>query len=138
MKRISMMLMLIFVISLVPFLPVVDSASAAGLYVGVWPNPGQVGQVITIKIEPTDEQSLYQWGDCELLVYFGDGTPAPNIGKLTPQAPTNALGKSTTHKYTRMGTFTIEVIPVACATSKAASVKTSVRITPLKQVLPVR
>ena len=135
MKRIIIMLIAIFCMLLVHMLPLVNSASAAGLVVSSdCLNPAILGQVTTITIIASDEQSMYQWGGCDLLVYFGDGTPAPNIGKLTWQNGANM--KSTTHNYPRFGTFTIEVFPVACAT-KPLSVNTSVRINlPRKAVLP--
>ena len=134
MKRIIIMLIAIFCMLLAHMLPLVNSASAAGLVVSATPNPAILGQVTTITVIASDEQSMYQWGGCDLLVYFGDGTPAPNIGKLTWQNGANM--KSTTHNYPRYGTFTIEVFPVACAT-KPPSVNTSVRINlPRKAVLP--
>lgn len=137
MKRIIMMLISIFGIFLVPSLPLVDSASAASLMVEAKPNPGVTLQEITITIATGDEGVKYLWGPCDLLVYFGDYTPAPNIGKLTSQ-PGGLLIKSITHKYLRAGTYTIEVIPLSCATSKANSVKTTVTIHPIKAVIPGR
>ena len=136
MKRI-IMLISIFGILLVPSLPLVDSASAANLMVEAKPNPGLLYQETTITIAAGDEAVKYLWGPCELLVYFGDYTPAPNIGKLTSQ-PGGLLIKSTTHKYLRAGRYTIEVIPLSCANSKANAVKTTVTINPVKPVIPGR
>jgi PKD domain len=136
MKRI-IMLISIFGILLVPLLPLVDSASAANLMVEAKPNPGWLGQEITITIATADEAVKYLWGPCNVLVYFGDNTPAPDIGKLE-SGPGGQLIKRTTHKYLKVGTYTIEVIPISCATSKANAVKTNVTIKPIKAVLPTR
>ncbi|MCX5842331.1 MAG: hypothetical protein NT022_01030 [Deltaproteobacteria bacterium] len=141
MKRISMMLMLIFVISLVPLLPVVDSASAAtgDLYVAASPNPTMQYRVTTLNIIAADEESKVKWGTCEFRVYFGDGTGSTNIYKLTSQA--GSLATSITHKYSKYGTFTIGVIPVKCATGTPIPgvVKTSVKVVPAKQqVQPIK
>jgi hypothetical protein len=135
MKRIIMMLISIVGILLVPSLPLVASASAASLVVEAKPNPGTTLQEITITIATADEGVKVLWGSCDLLVYFGDRTPAPNIGKLTSE-PGGLLIKRTTHKYLRPGTYTIEVIPLSCTTSKANSVKTTVKINPIKAVIP--
>ena len=131
MKRIIMMLISILGTSLVPWLLLADSASAASLMVEAKPNPGMVGKEITITIATGDEGVKYLWGSCDLLVSFGDNTPAQNIGKLTSQ-PGGLLIKKVTHKYSRGGTYTIEVSPVSCTTSKSNMVKTTVRIMPTK------
>ncbi|MCK7506853.1 MAG: hypothetical protein MZV70_24195 [Desulfobacterales bacterium] len=62
MKRIVIMLIAIIGMLLVHMLPVVNSASAAGLVVSATPNPAILGQVTTITIIASDEQSMYQWG----------------------------------------------------------------------------
>ena len=72
-------------------------------------------------------ESATVWRACELLVYFGDGTPAQNIGKLVQQAP-QVSKKSITHKYSKTGTYTIEVVPQSCKLSKSNVLKTTVQI----------
>lgn len=142
MKRI-IMLISIFGILLVPLLPVVNSASAASLksadslIVEAKPNPGWLGQEITLTIVTASDAVKYLWGPCNVLVYFGDNTPAPNIGRLESGLG-GQLTKKTTHKYLNVGTYTIEVIPISCGTPKENAVNTYVTIKPIKAVLPTR
>jgi hypothetical protein len=139
MKRIIMTLISIFGILLVPLLPLVDSASAAGLYVGATPNPGVIDQVITINIVAADEETKYQWAGCVISVSFGDYSTPSRIGYLT-SGHGGQLIQSTTHKYLRTGTFSIVVSPIGCKITAAGGFlgRTSVTIKsmPKKSVLP--
>ena len=110
--------------------PLLNTASAVNLAnIGVEPNPGHMYQSITITIAASTEGAVYDWRGCDLVIFFGDGSPSQNIGKLE-QKPGNLWIKSTTHKYSKTGAYTIEVVPQSCKLSKSNVLKTTVQIRP--------
>lgn len=110
--------------------PLLNTASAADLAnIDVAPNPGHMYQSITITIAASTEGAVYDWRGCDLVIFFGDGSPSQNIGKLEPK-PGNLWIKSTTHKYSKTGKYTIEVVPQSCGLSKSNMLKTTIQIFP--------
>ncbi len=110
----------------------VASALAASLLVEAKPNPATAGKQVTITVSAADEGIKYLYGQCDLVVNFGDGSAALNIGKLTSQ-PGGLLSKTTTHTYpfSRYDkTYTISVAPANCDAAKVAAntVKTTVKV----------
>ena len=130
MKKTTILSISILGILLVLSLPLVNTASAADLAnIEAAPNPGHMYQTITITISASTEGAVYNWSGCDLVIFFGDGSPAQNIGKMEPK-PGNLWIKSTTHKYSKTGKYTIEVVPQSCRLSKRNVLKTTIQIFP--------
>ena len=138
MKKTTTLLIFMVGILLVLSSTLANSASIESPYIGVTatPNPGLQYKTITITITAVGERATV-WRPCQLVVFFGDGTPAQNIGTLVQESPAMSQ-KSITHKYTKAGAYTIEVVPESCKLSRSNVLKTTVQILPAKPGIPGR